>query len=93
MDPRIPEFHAAVCRLLVDRSAGLLAAHKVLTSVTSEELTEATALLAIDLIEADLPSPLRATAFDLARLLAGTLPCDDLASPPPAPLKLHRPED
>jgi hypothetical protein len=90
MDPRIPEFHGAVLRILAERveTYGKVAA---LLDTPSSFLTHDRIVEAVELLEADLPSPLRATLFDLGRLLSGALPTDAIAAPPPR-LKVYAPE-
>lgn len=91
MDPRVPELHQTVCRFLIERATNLQSACDILTAHRSEDLTHGQVRAAIDHLEADLPSPLRATLFDLARLLSGALPTDDIVAPPKR-LKIHIPE-
>lgn len=91
MDPRIPELHQAVCRFLIERATNFQVACDILTSSPSRDLTHEQVMDAIRILEADLPSPLRATLFDLGRLISGVLPTDDIVAPPKR-LKLHIPE-
>lgn len=91
MDPRIPELHQAVCRFLVERATNFQLAIEILTAERSENLTHEQVRTAIEHIEADISSPLRATLFDLGRLVSGSLPTDDIVAPPKR-LKIYIPE-
>jgi hypothetical protein len=91
MDPRVPEFHQAVCHFLIRRIETLGKAVDLLAG-PSDELTVSKVNEAIDHIESDYPSPLRATLFDLGRILSGALPTEDIVAPPPR-LKIHVPEE
>jgi hypothetical protein len=90
MDPRTPELHQAVVEYML-RRVGTYARVADILNVPTDRLSAADILKAIELIEPDLPSPLRATMFDLGRVLSGTLPTDDIAVPPPH-LKIYAPE-
>jgi len=91
MDPRIPELHQAALRMLVARAVGLEDACAILTAAPSERLTADAVKQALACLEAESPSPLRATLFDLARLISGVLPTDDVIVPPRAKMKVFLP--
>jgi hypothetical protein len=85
MDPRLPELHQLICRL-VHLKVDLLRQAADLLMVDTELLAPMAIHQALDCLTADLPSPLRATLVDLGRLLEGGLPIDDIA-----PLKIYSP--
>lgn len=89
MDRRVPEFHQCIVRLLVARSVHLEDACAILTATASEGLTAEAVRAALACLDADATSPIRATLCDLGRILAGTLPTEEVPAPPRALAKFH----